>query len=244
MINMKQNLEIIQNIKIADDVFEMKLKGVTANIKNPGQFINILIENKYLRRPISISDWDKESLTIVYKTIGKGTDWLSHQTQGKILDVLMPLGNGFDLDKNFQLVIGGGVGIPPLVGVCKKLNSEGIKPNIILGFQSKKDIFYLEKFNALGNVFVCTDDGSYGEHGLVTNIMSNENLCNIPYVTCGPLPMEKAINNLSDSYGLISLEARMGCGFGACMGCSIETKSGPKRICKDGPVFKNEDLLW
>lgn len=176
--------------------------------------------------------------------MGEGTDWLSQRPTGSALSALMPLGNGFALTGEEQLVVGGGIGCPPLLGVCKALNAKGIRPKIVLGFLSKSDVILENEFAQRGDLTVATDDGSYGEKGLVTDVIKNENFANLRFAACGPLPMEKALKSLMKAEGLISLEARMGCGFGACMGCSIETKNGPKRICKDGPVFESEELLW
>lgn len=157
---------------------------------------------------------------------------------------MLPLGNGFALTGEEQLVVGGGIGVPPLLGVCKELNKLGVKPKIVLGFLSKDEVVLEKEFSKHGELQVATDDGSYGAKGLVTDIVKKEGFANLRFVACGPLPMEKALFREMKSCGLISLEARMGCGFGACMGCSIETKNGPKRICKDGPVFESEELLW
>ena len=176
--------------------------------------------------------------------MGDGTDWLSQQKKGTNLDVLMPLGNGFELTGEEQLVVGGGIGVPPLLGVCKELNAMGVRPKIVLGFLTKEDVILEKEFSELGDLTVATDDGSYGAKGLVTDIIKKEGFADLPYIACGPLPMEKALVKTMKSQGKLSLEARMGCGFGACMGCSIETKNGPKRICKDGPVFESEELLW
>lgn len=238
------SFEISQQKKIAKDIFCMNLVHHERLDINPGQFINISIPGKYLRRPISISEYDKNSITIVYKDVGCGTNWLSKQKAGTKINALAPLGNGFTTLDKYKLLIGGGIGAPPLVQACKVLNKNGIRPTVILGFLNKDDAYYIDKFESMANVFICTDDGSLGEKGLVTDLMIKHKLCNIPYLTCGPLPMEKAIFKLSNAQGQISLEARMGCGFGACMGCSIETKLGPQRICKEGPVFRSEVLKW
>lgn len=161
-----------------------------------------------------------------------------------MLNALLPLGNGFALTGEEQLVVGGGIGCPPLLGVCKELNAMGVRPKIVLGFLTKEDVILEKEFSELGDLTVTTDDGSYGEKGLVTDTITAQEFDGLPYATCGPLLMEKALTKVMKSHGLVSLEARLGCGFGACMGCSIETKGGPKRICKDGPVFESEELLW
>ena len=156
----------------------------------------------------------------------------------------MPLGNGFQLTGKEELVVGGGIGCPPLLGVCKELNALGVRPKIVLGFLTKDDVILEKEFSELGDLTIATDDGTYGDKGLVTDIVKNKGFAYLRFAICGPLPMEKALKNVMKSSGLVSVEARMGCGYGACMGCSIETKSGPKRICKDGPVFESEELLW
>lgn len=239
----EQDLKIIYNEKIAKDIYRMTLRCPDTSNITPGQFMNIAIEGKYLRRPISICGWDSKAITIVYKVIGEGTDWLSTLKKGHEINVLMPLGHGFNLFGQ-KLVVGGGIGCPPLFSVCKALNAQRIRPKIILGFKTKDEVILEDDFKNFGDVIIATDDGSYGTKGLVTDIIKSEGLEKLPYVACGPLPMEKALFATMESRGLISLETRMGCGFGACMGCSIETKEGPKRICKDGPVFGSEDLLW
>ncbi|PSM51772.1 dihydroorotate dehydrogenase 1B, electron transfer subunit [Campylobacter blaseri] len=240
-----ENYEILQNNKIAKNTFKMVLKGDTSLITNSGQFINITIEDKFLKRPISICDYDKDSLTIIYKVFGEGTKWLSLQKSGKIIEALMPLGNGYTLkDTKEALLIGGGVGVPPLYNLAKKLVQKGVKVDIILGFNTKDDAFYIDEFREFDkDIKVSTIDGSIGVKGFVTDCM-DERLQNLYYYTCGPLPMLKAIFNLTKASGQISFEERMGCGFGACMGCSHKTKDGYKRICKEGPVLQSEEVLW
>lgn len=240
-----ENYQICQNNKIAKDTFKMVLEGDTSLITNSGQFINITIEDKFLKRPISICDYDKDSLTIIYKVFGEGTRWLSLQKSGKIIEALMPLGNGYTLkDTKEALIIGGGVGVPPLYNLAKKLTQNDIKLNVILGFNTKDDAFYIDEFREFDtNLKISTIDGSIGVKGFVTDCM-DERFKNIYYYTCGPLPMLKAIFNLSKASGQISFEERMGCGFGACMGCSHKTKDGYKRICKEGPVLQSEEVLW
>lgn len=240
-----ESLKIISNNQIANTIYCMKLtRPLTCKTIKPGQFINIQIEGQYLRRPISICDWDDKSISIIYRIAGKGTDWLSKQVEDKELSVLLPLGNGFDTNQDIKLIVGGGIGVPPLLGLAKEINKNGIKPKIVLGFLTKEEIILENEFKKYGEVYICTDDGTYGQKGLVTDYINTINGNDLPFATCGPLPMEKAIFNVMNAPGLISLEARMGCGFGACMGCSIETKSGNKRVCKEGPVFKSEDLVW
>ena len=231
--------------KIADSVMLMKLSGNTDDITASGQFVNIKLDGFYLRRPISVCDYDKDSLTIIYKTVGAGTSAMSKYEAGCELDILVGLGNGYDLTKSGDrpLLIGGGVGVPPMYNLCKKLIAEGKHPSVILGFNSSRDVFFEEEFKSLGaDVTVTTVDGSYGMRGFVTNAMEGREYSY--FYTCGPEPMLKAIYNVSATSGQFSFEERMGCGFGACMGCSCKTKYGNKRICKDGPVLEKEEIIW
>ncbi len=242
---MKQGMYIIaSNRALTADVFEMRLLGDTSAITAPGQFINIKLDGLFLRRPISVCDWDSESITIIYKVVGRGTTQMSKMGEGDQLDVLTGLGNGFDVNKcgDTTLVIGGGVGVPPMYGLAKALLAAGKKPVAILGFNKSEELFYEEKFKALGiETIVTTVDGSHGVKGFVTNALPEtyDYFC-----TCGPEPMLKAVYNATNTSGLLSFEERMGCGFGACMGCSCETKYGNKRICKDGPVLEKEEIIW
>ena len=243
---MKQEIFVIKSQKkIAKDVFKMVLSGNTDDITASGQFVNIKLDGFYLRRPISVCDYDKNELTLIYKTVGEGTEAMSKYENGTELDVLTGLGNGYDtsLSGEKPLLLGGGVGVPPLYNLCKKLVAEGKKPTVILGFNSADDVFYENEFKALGaNVFVTTADGSYGIKGFVTDAMAGVDYSF--FYTCGPEPMLKAIYNVSTTSGQLSFEERMGCGFGACMGCSCKTKYGNKRICKDGPVLIKEEIIW
>lgn len=247
MVCLKQSVfEIVKNIKIADSVYKMILTGDTDAITAPGQFINIKLDSFFLRRPISVCDYDKSSVTIIYKVVGKGTEKMSETKCGKKLDILTGLGNGFDTSKsgNHPILIGGGVGTPPMYNLAKKLISEGKKVSVILGFNSKSDVFYEDEFKALGaNVFITTADGSFGIKGFVTDAMNKVNDYTYFY-TCGPEPMLKAVYSKTTTSGQLSFEERMGCGFGACMGCSCKTKYGNKRICKDGPVLYKEEIIW
>ena len=222
----------------------MVLEGNTQWIIRPGQFVNIELDGLYLRRPISICDWDEHTITIIYKVVGRGTEQMSKMHEGEELDVLTGLGNGFDVEKCGEktLVIGGGVGVPPMYGLAKALLKAGKKPVAILGFNKSSEIFYEEEFKALGiETIVTTVDGSYGVKGFVTDALpENYDF----FCTCGPEPMLKAVYNATKTSGLCSFEERMGCGFGACMGCSCETKYGNKRICKDGPVLEKEEIIW
>lgn len=243
---MKQEIfEILSNNEIAPAVYKIILRGDTSPITATGQFVNIKLDGFYLRRPISICDFDKETLTLIYKVVGGGTEALSKMQKGESLDLLLSLGNGFDTSKSGKnpLIIGGGVGVPPLYALCKRLIAEGKKPSVILGFNTKTEIFYEDEFKNLGaDVTVCTADGSYGVKGFVTAAMENQNYSY--FYTCGPMPMFKAIESVAKTSGQYSFEERMGCGFGACMGCSCKTKYGNKRICKDGPVLEREEIVW
>ena len=242
---MKQSIfEILENTALTKDVFKMVLSGDTSAITASGQFVNIQLEGLYLRRPISVCDWDEKTLTIVYKVVGKGTEQMSKMAPGVKLDVLTGLGNGYDLSKagDAPVLLGGGVGVPPMYGCAKRLVEMGIKPTVILGFNVKDEIFYEEEFKALGcETIVTTVDGSYGVKGFVTNALP-ENYTH--FYTCGPEPMLKAVYKATNTSGQMSFEERMGCGFGACMGCSCKTLTGYKRICKDGPVMMKEEILW
>ena len=242
---MKQSIfEILENTALTKDVFKMVLSGDTSAITASGQFVNIQLEGLYLRRPISVCDWDEKTLTIVYKVVGKGTEAMSKMAPGVKLDVLTGLGNGYDLTKAGAnpVLLGGGVGVPPMYGCAKRLVAMGIKPTVILGFNVKDEIFYEEEFKALGcRTIVTTVDGSYGVKGFVTNALP-ENYTH--FYTCGPEPMLKAVYKATNTSGQMSFEERMGCGFGACMGCSCKTLTGYKRICKDGPVMMKEEILW
>ena len=245
---MKQGFyKILENKNIALDVYKMVLSGDTSAITAPGQFVNIKIDGLYLRRPISICDWSENTITLIYKVVGKGTEALSKMdSDSQELDLLVGLGNGYNVDKcgSAPLLIGGGVGVPPLYGLCKKLKENGIQNiNVILGFNSAADVFYAEEFKAIANsVTVTTVDGSVGVKGFVSTAMPD--IEHSYFYTCGPEPMLKAVYNTTEADGQFSFEERMGCGFGACMGCSCKTKYGNKRICKDGPVLVKEEIIW
>lgn len=221
----------------------MVLEGDTQYITAPGQFINIQLDGKFLRRPISVCDYDDTAVTIIYKVVGEGTEMMSELAAGEILDVLTGLGNGYDISQGTRpMLIGGGVGVPPMYNLCKKLIAAGQKPVVILGFNTKDEVFYEDKFKALGaEVRVTTADGSYGIKGFVTDAFTDDYDY---FYTCGPMPMFKAIEAKVTTSGQYSFEERMGCGFGACMGCSCKTKYGNKRICKDGPVLVREEIIW
>ena len=241
---MKQTIYTIQsNEQIAKNVYRMQLAGDTTGIL-PGQFVNIRVEGQFLRRPISVCNIIDGVLTIIYKVVGSGTEAMSHLPVGTILDILIVLGNGYDLTKagDTPLLVGGGVGVPPMYMLARQLREMGKSVKVILGFNTKDEVFYEEEFRALGcNVIVTTADGSHGIKGFVTNAMDGQQSY---YYTCGPLPMIKALINTLGSNGEVSMEERMGCGFGACMGCTIQTTIGPKSVCKEGPVFPAEIIQF
>ena len=242
---MKQSLfSIVSNTPLTDSVYKMVLSGDTSAITAPGQFVNIQLTGKFLRRPISVCDYDGETLTIVYKVVGKGTEQMAAMAAGETLDILTGLGNGYDLAPagDRPVLLGGGVGVPPLYHLAKRLLALGKEVTVVLGFNTASEIFYEKEFQALGcKVFVTTVDGSYGKKGFVTDALPE----NYTYFyTCGPEPMLKAVYRTTNTSGQMSFEQRMGCGFGACMGCSCKTLTGNKRICKEGPVMRKEEILW
>ena len=241
---MKQSIfEILSNEALTDNVYKMVLGGDTSAITAPGQFVNIQLDGLFLRRPISVCDYDEKTLTVIYKVVGMGTQAMSAMA-GEKLEVLTGLGNGYDLSLSGDkpVLLGGGVGVPPMYNLAKKLVAQGKSVSVILGFNTAKECFYEEAFKALGcNVQVTTVDGSYGKKGFVTDALPK----NYTYFyTCGPEPMLKAVYKTTNTSGQMSFEERMGCGFGACMGCSCKTLTGYKRICKEGPVMKKEEILW
>lgn len=243
---MKQKIyKIITNKKIAKDVFEMVLEGDTFGIR-PGMFVNVKVEGLYLRRPISVCDFSDDTLTIIYKVVGEGTRLMSQMNSGMVIDLLTGLGNGYDTTKSgsMPLLIGGGVGVPPLYALAKKLACENKKVSVILGFNTSDELFYYDKFKSIAeNVCITTVDGSVGKKGFVTDALDPVGDYSYVY-TCGPEVMLKAVYNAVKTSGQFSFEERMGCGFGACMGCSCKTKYGNKRICKDGPVLEKEEIIW
>ena len=237
-------LKISKNIQVGSDIYLMTLTGDLSSIKNPGEFINITIPGYYLRRPISVCDFSDKHVDILYKVLGRGTKDLSTFEEGLELDVLVGLGNGFTVKKNIKpLLIGGGIGIAPLVALAKAFNKIGIKPTLVYGARSKDDIVITDLLKELCTLYVCTDDGSLGFKGNVIQCIKENHLEFDYYYSCGPLKM---LEFLAKDYpnGCVSLEARMGCGFGACMGCSIETTNGPKRVCKEGPVFEATEVKF
>ncbi len=241
---MKQGIfTIVEVVSLTSNVFKMVLQGDTSAITAPGQFVEIRIPGLFLRRPISVCDVSPGVLTLIFKVVGRGTEVMASLKGGMELDLLTGLGNGYDLSLSGDapLLLGGGVGVPPMYALCKALLAQGKKPAVILGFNTQEEIFCEEDFRSLGvPVTVTTVDGSYGTKGFVTDAMD------LPYTyfyTCGPLPMLRAVKNAAVTSGQLSLEERMGCGFGACMGCTIQTAGGPRRVCKDGPVFLKEEVL-
>ena len=242
---MKQSIfTIVSNEALTRDVFKMVLSGDTSHVTNCGQFVNIQLDGMFLRRPISVCDYDDKTLTIIYKVVGKGTEAMSAMAPGKELDILTGLGNGYDLSYAGEnpVLLGGGVGVPPMYNLAKKLVAAGKKVSVILGFNTQSEIFYENEFKALGcDVTVTTVDGSYGVKGFVTDALP---VSYSYFYTCGPEPMLKAVYKATTTSGQMSFEERMGCGFGACMGCSCKTLTGYKRICKEGPVMKKEEILW
>ncbi len=238
---------VLENRPLTDTVWRMVLEGDTQWITRPGQFVNIALAGRYLRRPISVSDYDERTLTIIYKVVGEGTRQMSTMSAGTTLDLLTGLGNGFDTTKAAEknLLVGGGVGVPPLYNLAKRLLAEGREVTVVLGFNTASECFYEEEFKALGcRVVVTTVDGSKGVKGFVTTAIAEEKLAFDYFFSCGPLLMLKALYDATACEGQLSFEERMGCGFGACMGCSCKTKYGNKRICVDGPVLLKEEVIW
>ena len=236
--------KVLKNGKLTDSVYLMELQGDCEGIKC-GQFVNIKLDGLFLRRPISVCDCVGDTLTLIYKVVGKGTEQMSAMGEGESLDLLTGLGNGYDtsLSGDKPLLLGGGVGVPPMYMLCKELIREGKHPTVILGFNKADEVFYENEFRALGaTVLVATADGSYGVKGFVTTAM--EGVDYTYFYTCGPEPMLKAVYKATSTSGQLSFEERMGCGFGACMGCSCKTITGYKRICKEGPVMRKEEVLW
>ena len=236
---------VLSNVALTDSVYKMVLQGDTSALTAPGQFVNLTVEGCYLRRPISVFDWDEKTVTIIYKVVGEGTEKMAQWPEGYKCDVLVGLGNGFNMAKSGDapVLIGGGVGIPPMFGLCKRLIAEGKKVKVILGFNKESEIFCKNEFEAIGaETYVTTIDGSVGIKGFVTDALRD--MTYSYFYTCGPMPMFKAIENTAVTSGQYSFEERMGCGFGACMGCSCKTKYGNKRICKDGPVLEREEIIW
>lgn len=242
---MKQGyFKILSNEPLTQLVYKMVLEGDTSAISGPGQFVDLRLPEKYLRRPISVCDYSENTLTLIYKVVGQGTGIMSHLPAGTELDVLTGLGNGYDTSRSGDapVLVGGGVGVPPMYNLAKKLVSEGKHPQVVLGFNTSEEIFLARDFEALGiPVHIATADGSVGTKGFVTDVLKALNYTY--FYTCGPMPMFKAMETVMTTSGQYSFEERMGCGFGACMGCTIKTRSGYKRVCKDGPVFVKEEVF-
>ena len=245
---MKQSFFTMEHARqLTEDTYELILSGDTSAITAPGQFVNISLPGKFLRRPISICNWDKEALMLLVKVVGSGTHDLVRCVPGEELDVLTGLGNGFDTAFGGEnpVLVGGGIGAAPMYGLARCLIEQGRIPTVVLGFRSGKDAYYLEEFAALGcRLMIATEDGSMGTQGFVTDCLKK--LPDLSYVfACGPLPMLKAVHGLPGlTGGQYSFEARMGCGFGACMGCTVPTVDGYKRVCKDGPILYQEEIVW
>ena len=242
---MKQSIfKILSNTPLTSTVYRMVLQGDTSAITAPGQFVNIQLSGRFLRRPISVCDYDGSTLTILYKVVGGGTAQMAAMEEGQTLDILTGLGNGYDLSVSgaHPVLLGGGVGVPPLYRLAKELIAQEKTVSVVLGFNTASEVFYADEFRALGcDVTVTTVDGSYGTKGFVTDALPE----NYTYFyTCGPEPMLKAVYRAALTSGQMSFEERMGCGFGACMGCSCKTLTGYKRICKDGPVMRKEEIAW
>jgi len=241
---LKQGLfDIKENVALTESMYKMVLSGDASAISAPGQFVNIKLDGCFLRRPISVCDYSDHEFTILYKVVGAGTEKMSLMQEGK-LDILTGLGNGFNIEKSGEnpVLLGGGAGVPPMYNLAKALKAQGKNPTVVMGFNTKDEIYYLDEFKAVCNTIVTTVDGSFGIKGFVTAAL--ENLDYTYTYTCGPEPMLKAVYNASKTDGEYSFEERMGCGFGACMGCSCKTKYGNKRICKEGPVLCKEEIIW
>ncbi len=238
---------VLSNEPLTGSVWRMILGGDTQWITAPGQFVNIALEGRYLRRPISVCDYDERTITLIYKVVGDGTAQMSRMAPGVRLDLLTGLGNGFstDADTRRPLLVGGGVGVPPLYNLARRLLAEGREVQVVLGFNTAAEVFYADEFRALGcDVTVATADGSAGVAGFVTTAIAARGLDFDYFYACGPLPMLRALCQAVEQPGELSFEERMGCGFGACMGCSCKTLAGNKRICKEGPVLKKEEIIW
>ena len=236
---------LLENVPLTSAVWRMRLGGDTSGITRPGQFVQLKLPGFYLRRPISVCDWDGDSLTLVYKVVGQGTEAMTGLRPGETLDLLTGLGNGFDVNACGQrpLLVGGGVGLPPMIGLCRVLVENGKKPTVLAGFNTAAEVFLRDAVEQLGAPFVlATMDGSAGVKGLVTDAMGDLDFDSV--CACGPEPMLRAVYHAAEVPGQFSFEERMGCGFGACMGCSCKTKYGSKRICKDGPVLRREEIVW
>ena len=240
-------LTVTKNEALTPLIYEMHLAGDVSGVTRAGQFVEIALDGLYLRRPISVCNYEEGELTLIYKVVGKGTDLMSQMAEGTQLDVLTGLGNGFNIDHECEkpLLVGGGVGVPPLYRLTRDLIARGKEVTVVLGFNTESEIFYAEKFEEAGaKVIIATADGSVGIKGFVTNAIAESGVKADYFYSCGPLPMLKALCQSLEIDGEVSLEERMGCGFGICMGCSIQTTKGARRVCKEGPVFKKEEVIW
>ena len=237
--------KVLANTPLSESIYQLKLTFEQPLDFIPGQFVNLKIPGFYLRRPISVADYHDHELTLLYKTIGQGTHQLSMVKPGEYIDTLMPLGNGYDLSRPIDTVIGGGMGIAPIYGLAKALVKAGQKVQVILGGRSTNELIYLDQFKALDVPLILTsDDGSIGIHGTVLDGIQTLNHPVGSWAACGPKPMMEALSHRLDAIGQVSLECRMGCGFGACMGCSIETTNGTQRVCTEGPIFDSGEVIW
>lgn len=236
-------LKVESNIRLEGNTYELKLSGAYGDIKT-GQFVEISLDGFYLRRPFSVADYEKGIITLIYKVVGQGTKAMTELVSGNKLNCLIGLGNGFNISKAKKpLIIGGGIGVAPLYYLAKEFNKKGITPTIVLGFKNNDEIFYIKQFSDIGKTIIATDDGSFGFHGNVIDAIKAKNIDYDYYYACGPMVMLKSLADFSTA-GELSLEARMGCGFGACMGCSILTVNGTKRVCKEGPVFDASEVIF
>lgn len=239
--------EIVANAPLTASVWRMVLRGDTQWIVRPGQFVNIALEGRYLRRPISVCDYDEGTLTLIYKVVGEGTAQMARMTAGERLDLLTGLGNGFDTEVRTErpLLVGGGVGVPPLYNLARRLLASGREVSVVLGFNTASEVFYADEFRALGcRVVVATADGSMGVRGFVTDAIAREAVDFDYFYACGPMAMLRALSGAVEQDGQLSFEERMGCGFGGCMGCSCKTLTGNKRICREGPVLTKGEIIW
>ena len=235
------------NERLTPAVWRMVLEGDTQWITAPGQFVNVELDGLYLRRPISVCDWDERTLMLIYKVVGEGTQQMAALSSGARLDLLTGLGNGFDIAKGSrrELLVGGGVGVPPLYALAKRLLADGREVAVVLGFNTAAEVFYRDEFAQLGcRVVVATADGTQGVRGFVTDAIRESGVTYDYFYACGPLPMLRALSEATVCSGQLSFEERMGCGFGACMGCSVPTGNGYKRVCKDGPILYKEEIVW
>ena len=240
-------MTVVSNRPLTPLVYEMRLAGDSSAITCAGQFVEVALDGLFLRRPISVCNYTEDEITLVYKIVGKGTDMMAHMEAGTTLNLLTGLGNGFNIGHpcSRALLVGGGVGVPPLYRLTRDLIARGKDVTVVLGFNTAAEIFYASEFEALGaRVIIATADGSQGIKGFVTDAIRESGVEADYFYSCGPLPMLKALCNSLDIDGELSLEERMGCGFGICMGCSIQTTKGARRVCKEGPVFKKEEIIW